>query len=234
MKMDYKLLVLMSFFILAVFSFSLSKTVVAPICGNNICESESGENSINCPQDCGNPQWTIVTDSGGWIPPPTLKFSYITTDEARKMIDEKISEVRSEINNIKNEIAGIKNETNSRINATNELIEKRLNELEKRISKIEELLKNIVKQLELLKEVKVKLEAKKFTCNLSDENEGLVLDCSQSLQPKIENVNQRLSNITENNTAINKNNTSQTQNFVTASTGLFSFVKRIFSSLSRH
>jgi hypothetical protein len=69
---------------------------------------------------------------------------------------------------------------------------------------------------------------------LSNENEGLVLNCSQSLQPKIEKVNQSLSNITENNIATNKNNTSQAQNFVTASTGLFSFVKRIFSSLFRH
>jgi uncharacterized protein (DUF342 family) len=142
--------------------------------------------------------------------------------------------LKSEINNIKNETAGIKNETNHRINTTNELIEKRLSEIEKRISKIEELLKNGIKQLELLKEVKVKLEKKEFTCNLSDENERLALNCSQSLQPKIENANQSLSNITENNTATNKNNTFQTQNFVTTSTGLFSFVKRIFSSLFRH
>jgi len=66
---------------------------------------------------------------------------------------------------------------------------------------------------------------------LSNENEGLVLNCSQSLQPKIENVTQSLSNITENNTATNKNNTFQTQNFATLPSGLFPFVKQLFSSL---
>jgi peptidoglycan hydrolase CwlO-like protein len=189
MKIDYKLLVLMSFFILAIFSFSLSKTVVAPICGNNICESESGENSLNCPQDCGTPQWIIVSDGENYTPSSPFKFSYITSDEAREIIDEKISEVRIEINNIKNEIADIRNETNSKINTTNELIEKRLSEIEKRISKIEELLKNIVRQLEFQKEVRIKLETKELACNLSNENEELVLNCSQNLRTKIENVN---------------------------------------------
>jgi uncharacterized protein (UPF0147 family) len=203
-------------------------------CGDGFCETWIGENFTNCPQDCPTPQQIIIS-SQEFIPTTSASgYDLIPKEEVRKIIDEKFSELKSEINNIKNEISGIKNETNPRINTTNELIEKRLSEIEKRISKIEELLKNIVKQLEFPKEVKVKLEAKEFTCNLSNKNDGLVLNCSQSLQPKIENVNQRLSNITENNTAINKNNTSQAQNFATAPTGLFSFVKRIFSSLFRH
>jgi MoaA/NifB/PqqE/SkfB family radical SAM enzyme len=158
-------------------------------CGDGFCEAWIGENFMNCPQDCPTPQ-QVMARSQEFIPTTsTSGYDLIPKEEVRKMIDEKISEVRIEINNIKNEIADIRNETNSKINTTNELIEKRLSEIEKRISKIEELLKNIVRQLEFQKEVRIKLETKELACNLSNENEELVLNCSQNLRTKIENVN---------------------------------------------
>jgi hypothetical protein len=67
---------------------------------------------------------------------------------------------------------------------------------------------------------------------LSNENEGFILNCFQSLQSKVEEVNQTITNTTESDfERIEKNNPLQTQNFITLPSGLFSFVKRLFSSL---
>jgi hypothetical protein len=182
-----------------------------PACGNGICET--GENAINCPSDC-DPSVGI----------PSIK-------EVRKMIDEKISEVRNEINNIKSEISSVKNETNLRINITNELIEKRFDEIEKRISKIEELLKNTVKQLEFPKEVKVKIEERELACYLLYENKGFVLNCFRAKQLKTEEVNNSSINISENNTKETPQSNLFKTNELKSFFDPFSFVKRLLSSL---
>jgi hypothetical protein len=120
----------------------------------------------------------------------SIRPSFPTYDDVRKMIDEKISEVIKNINDLKNE-------TNSKINSTNEYFIERLRDTERKVLMLEDLVNGIKNQLRFPKEAEIKIGNKTLECNITLLTNKFVLECPADVRNNTENTNTHIQNVTE-------------------------------------